>query len=153
MTSANRFFTASQIELVTAVLDRIIPADGTLPGAGEVAVDFLDGAVGGSPGLKRSFGTGLSEIQVYAQATHGQDFINLSGEDQDAVLRHTEAAQSEFFEALVRQTYDGYYSNSTVLEALGIEARPPQPRGHQLEQGNLDLLENVKKRGIAYRTV
>ena len=148
-----KFFTVSQIDLMTAVLDRIIPADGVMPGAGTIAVDFLDDVVGASSALKRNFGVGLSELEAQAQVACGNDFINLSDDDKDEVLRQIEAAHPEFFEALVRQTYDGYYSNSRILQALGLEARPPQPRGHRLERGNVELIENVKKRGIAYRDV
>ena len=153
MENACTFFTQSQAELVTAILDRIIPANGSMPGAGRIAVDFIDRTVGGSPVLKRSFAGGLSELEIYAQTAHGQDFINLSLEEQDTVLLRTENSQPEFFDSLVRQTYDGYYSNATVLEALGLEARPPQPRGYQTNQGNLDMLENVRRRGTAYRQV
>jgi hypothetical protein len=153
MTTDRRFFSTSQIDLVTAILDRIIPASETMPGAGQIALDFLDEVIGRSPKLKRSFGAGLSEIEVYAQATYQQDFISLPDEDKDGVLRHIEAAQPAFFEALTRQTYNGYYTNSRIIELLGLEARPPQPKGHQIEPGNLGLIENVQKRGIVYRPV
>ena len=147
------FFSKSQAELATAVLDRIIPANETMPGAGQIAVVYLDEIVGHSPRLKRIFGAGLSHIEAYAQRTYSQDFHSLSDEQKDAVLCQVETDQPEFFEALVRQTYNGYYTNSRIIELLGLEARPPQPRGHQLEQGDLGLIESVKNRGIAYRQV
>ena len=34
-----------------------------------------------------------------------------------------------------------------------FEARPPQPLGHGVDQGNITLIENVKNRGIVYREV
>ena len=147
------FFSKSQSELATSVLDRIVPANETMPGAGQIAVAYLDEIVGQSPRLKRSFGAGLSQIEVYANRTYAKDFHNLSDEHKDAVLSQVETDQPEFFQALVRQTYNGYYSDSRIIELLGLEARPPQPRGHELESGDLGLIENVKNRGIAYRQV
>ena len=52
---------------------------------------------------------------------------------------------------LVRQTYNGYYTNSRVIQLLGLEDRPPQPRGYQLEQGDFSVIEKVMKRGTIYR--
>ena len=151
MATARWFFSTSQVELATAVLDRIIPANETMPGAGQIAVAYLDDIVGRSPRLKRSFGAGLSHIELYAHGTYSQDFHILSDEQKDAVLSQVETDQPEFFEALVRQTYNAYYTDARIIELLGLEARPPQPRGHQLERGDFGPIENVKNRGIAYR--
>ena len=48
-------------------------------------------------------------------------------------------------------SYNGYYINPTVLESLGLEARPPQPKGYVVEAGDLSSLEAVVQRGQAYR--
>ena len=153
MATSMSFFSDAQIELVTEVLNRIIPANEKLPGAGEIAVDFLDEVVGGSPRLKRIFSRGLSHIEVGGYRLYSQDFPSLSGEQRDAVLRQVEADELEFFDLLVRQTYNGYYTDPRIVELLGLEARPPQPLGYRVDQGNITLIENVKKRGIAYREV
>ena len=153
MAASRSFFSDAQFELVTEVLNRIIPANEKLPGAGEIAVEFLDGVVGGSPRPKRIFSHGLSHIEVGAYRLFSQDFPSLSGEQMDAVLRQVEADEAEFFDLLVRQTYNGYYTDPRIVELLGLEARPPQPLGHRVDQGNITLIENVKNRGIAYREV
>ena len=153
MATSSSFFSDAQIDLVTEVLNRIIPANERLPGAGEIAVNYLDEAVGGSPRLKRIFGHGLSHIDVVSYRLYSQDFPSLTGEQMYAVLRQVEADEGEFFDLLVRQTYNGYYTDLRIVELLGLEARPPQPLGHRLQQGNLSLIENVKNRGIAYREV
>ena len=68
-------------------------------------------------------------------------------------MRQVEADHTEFFDLLVRQTYNGYYTDPKVVELIGMEPRPPQPMGHRLEMGDLTLIENVKWRSIAYREV
>ena len=153
MATVRSFFSDSQIELVTEVLNRIIPPNENMPGAGAIAVDYLDRTVGGSARLRQIFGRGLAHIEVGAYAAYTDDFTALSGEQMDAVLRQVETDDPAFFETLVRQTYNGYYSNPKIIELLGLEARPPQPRGHLLEQGNLSLIGNVTKRGIVYREI
>jgi len=147
------FFTDAQLELMRSVLDRIIPSNAKLPGAGALGVaDYIDRVVGESAALSRLFGRGLAQIEIGAQARHSASFADLTNEQKDDVLRGVEARETAFFDALVRQTYNGYYINPRVLALLGLEARPPQPRGHRVPAGDLNSLEIVKKRGQAYRS-
>jgi hypothetical protein len=148
------FLVEAQRALLASVLDRVVPPEGKLPGAGALGVaDYIDGVVGKSAELKRLFAHGLAQIEIASQAMHSGDFAALSAEQKDMVLRRVEASEPRFFEALVRQTYNGYYTNPRVLELLGLEARPPQPRGYRVEMGDFSLIESVKKRGRAYREV
>jgi hypothetical protein len=150
--SASSFMTDAQRELMVAVLDRIVPRDGERPGAGEAGVaGHIDRVVGDSRHLKRWFADGLAAIAVASRALRSLDFAELSAEDKDTVLRQIESERHDFFEALVKNTYGGYYSDPKVLRILGLEDMPPQPRGYELEPFDLALLENVKKRGKVYR--
>ena len=151
MATSGVFFNDLQIDLLTQVLDRIIPPNERMPGAGEVAVGYLDDTVSRSARLRRSFGNGLFRIQVCSQEAHATDFINLSDTQKDVVLRQVETAEPAFFDAMLRHAYNGYYTNPRVVELLGLEARPPQPKGHQIEQGDFGPMENVKRRGIVFR--
>ncbi len=145
------FFSEAQKSLMTAMLDRIIPRQGDHPGAGEVGVaDYLDGAVSESADLRRLFSDGLATVRTVA-ARNGSAFEDLDADTQDEVLRKIEADQSDFFEKLVMLTYNSYYVNPTVLESLGLEPRPPQPKGYVVEAGDLSALEAVVQRGQAYR--
>ena len=153
MATSRSFFSDAQTELITEVLNRIIPANGERPGAGEIAVNYLDEVIGGSPRLKRIFNHGLSQIELVAYRMYTQDLPSLTGEQIDVVLRQVEVDEGEFFDLLVRQAYNGYYTDPRIVQLLGIEARPPQPLGHRVDQGNITLIENVKNRGIAYRAV
>ena len=147
----SRFLSQSQYELVTAVLDRLIPSQGDMPGAGEAGTaDYLDGIAAGSAQLARLFARGLQDIEI-AAARIGDGFDDLSGDQQDEVLRGVESDSPEFFDLLVRHTYNGYYSNPEVVELLGLDPRPPQPRGNSVERGDLSSLELVVERGQAYR--
>lgn len=147
------FLSSDQRILIEAVLDRLIPATGTSPGPGQAnTADYLDGVVAASAGLARLFSIGLRSIEACAES-RGSSFVEMNDDQQDEVLRDIEDADSEFFETLLMHTYNGYYSNPDVVEALGLEARPPQPRGHAVELGDFSTLEAVVSRGQAYREV
>jgi hypothetical protein len=146
------FFVASQQLFLCHVLNRLIPASDGFPGAGDLDVaTYVDTVVGRSADLKRLFTEGLTHIAMISQAQQEQEFSDLADDQKDAVLRQVETLYPVFFEALVQHTYSGYYSHPTVLRLLGLEARPPQPRGYHLEPLDLTLLDNVKQRSPMYR--
>ena len=154
MKAGKRVFVQAQSDLLREVLDRIVPANGDLPGAGKLGVaGHVESAVAASPEMVRLFTQGLTEVEIASHQHHSADFAGLSGEKKDELLRAIESAQPEFFAELVRQTYMGYYSDPRVVALLGMEARPPQPLGYELEPGDLGPLENVRKRGRIYREV
>jgi hypothetical protein len=50
--------------------------------------------------------------------------------------------------------YSAYYQHPRVLSGLGLEPRPPHPKGYALEQPDLDaLLAPVRARAKLYRDV
>lgn len=153
MAPENKYFSESQIALVESILDRIIPANHKMPDASEIALGFVDSAVGGSSALSRLFGAGIAEIDIKAHATHSKEFTQLADDQKDEILRAIEVESPDFFGELVRQTYNGYYTNPLVLELLGLETHAPQPRGRRLEEGKFSLTGNVIKRGAVFRRV
>jgi hypothetical protein len=46
-----------------------------------------------------------------------------------------------------------YYRDDRVMASLGLEARPPFPKGHVLEQGDWSLLDAVRARKPFWRPV
>jgi hypothetical protein len=44
-----------------------------------------------------------------------------------------------------------YYRDDRVMVSLGLEARPPFPKGHELEQGDWSLLDPVRVRKPFWR--
>jgi hypothetical protein len=148
------FFTEPQRELMLHVLNRLVSAGNGFPAAGDVGVvEYLDSVVGTSVVLRRRFTEGMTWIEIAGQKEGSTGFADLPDARKDEVLRQVESELPEFFVSLVKQTYNGYYTNATVLELLGPEVRPPQPFGHDVEPGDLSLLEDVRKRGRAYRLI
>ncbi len=52
---------------------------------------------------------------------------------------------------LARVVLQSYYRDDRVLRSLGLELRPPFPKGHALEQGDWSLLDPVKARPSMWR--
>jgi len=53
--------------------------------------------------------------------------------------------------ALSRAVAQAYYRDDRVMRSLGIEVRPPFPRGYTVEQGDWSLLDPVRERPAFYR--
>lgn len=125
--------------LLAAVLDRLVPANGDLAGAGGLGLAGQIPAVAAAP--------------VLAALPAG--FAGLDAAAATAALQAIEAAQPAAFTELLRFTYIAYYRDPRVLarieQATGYANRPPQPLGYTLEPLDPTLLDVVKARGPQYR--
>ncbi|HLZ07606.1 MAG TPA: gluconate 2-dehydrogenase subunit 3 family protein [Chloroflexota bacterium] len=145
---------SEQQDLLTAILNRIIPAEGDLLGAGDLGlVDFVEKSVSSRSESRRLFLDGITEVEVAAWHQGASTFRALEIDRQDEVLRQVEASRPEFFNLLVERTYQGYYVDPRVLTALGHDPRPPQPRGHELPAFDASVLDRVRARGPIFRLV
>jgi hypothetical protein len=143
----NQVFSDPQRTLLTAVLDRLVPANGALPAAGELGIGaFVERVAGGDPQLTRLFNEGLRQIEIAASQQHDSGFLALAADAQDSVLRGVEAADSVFFEQLVRQTYNGYYTDARVFEHIGYDLPSPPVPGAQPELLDESLLDKQRQR-------
>ena len=147
MSTSRQAFSPAQRELLDAVLDRIIPPQENRLGAGSLGIgDFVEGVAVGEPGLTRLFVQGLAAIEIAAAERGAGGFAALSGEARDETLRAVEQANADFFDQLVLQVYNGYYSNLTVFETIGYTLpSTPQP-GVKLELLDETLLEAQRQR-------
>lgn len=76
--------------------------------------------------------------------------------DRDLATRHSAAAafqQSGGAELAVlnRVVAQCYYRDDRVMASLGMEPRPPFPKGFEVEQGDWSLLNPVRSRPAFYR--
>ena len=147
-----KFFSSQQKDFIISILNIIIPKSDGFPSAGEIEVyTHIDNILSDSPYLKRIFIEGLNSIQYESNILFKKDFISLNNSEKNIVLKNIEQIKTDFFNALILHTYNGYYTNNIVLNLLGPHARPPQPLGYDIEEGDLSSLEVVKSRGIIYR--
>ena len=147
MSTSRQVFSPAQRELLDAVLDRIIPPQENRPGAGSLGIgDFVEGVAVGEPGLTRLFVQGLAAIEIAAAERGAGGFAALSSNAQDATLRAIEQSHADFFDQLVLQVYNGYYTNLTVFDTIGYTLpSTPQP-GVKLDLLDESLLEAQRQR-------
>ena len=155
------FFSARQATLMKSVLNQIITADEKYPGAGDLGlVGYIDKAIGGSRlssqsnlELRRLFADGVTMLEQVSMTSYSSSFVDLTRDEQIRVLLLVEEDFPQFFSALKRYTYDGYYTNPQILQIAGAPLRPPQPLGHSLDSGDLSSLDSVRSRGKIYKDV
>jgi hypothetical protein len=145
--------TAPKYDALTAILDCLIPADSArgLPAAGTLGLArYVTERLGDA---LASLQPGFEALEADAQQRAGRRFAELEPRDASEVLRAHADRDPGFLAALLFHTYAGYYQNPAVLEALGMEGRPPHPKGYELEAGDLTLLDPVRARPALYREV
>lgn len=80
--------TASETEILAAMVDRLIPSDDLGPGAVDAgALRFIDRALSEAESDSiGSYRSGLAALDAYARSAHGGPFVELSDADKDAAL-------------------------------------------------------------------
>ncbi|HSI02694.1 MAG TPA: hypothetical protein VLA02_18980, partial [Reyranella sp.] len=86
---------------------------------------------------------------ISAKAAGG--FAALDRVAREALINDWYAVGGTPAAALGRLILAAYYRDDRVLLALGLEARPPFPKGYVVEQGDWSLLDGVRKRPSLWR--
>ena len=146
------FLSEAQRALLSAVLDRILPAGAQLPGAGQLDIgNYVDGVAGLEVLTRRLLWDGLKAIEVAGSQAASGGFSALPNPDKDGALKRVESDAPGFFQMLVQLAYAGYYTDPQVLRAKGLSTSAPQPAGYKMPPFDDSLLEGVRRRGKAYR--
>jgi len=118
--SSPQTLTASQVLVLGAALDRLIPSDENGPGAKEAMVwRYIDLNLGGQyTALQPTYAEGLANLDNYAQQTQGQPFARLEAAQQDAILKAMQGgtgpgggAGKAFFQVLRQHAVEGMFGD------------------------------------------
>ena len=144
-------FSPEQERALSSVLDEIIPRseDGRLPGAGELGL--VDYVARQARAIQPLIIQGVEALDELARSRGAPDFAALSRQERRVVLDEHTIQDPGFLPSLIFHTYMGYYHHDRVVSALGLEPRPPHPKGYELELGDLSLLDRVRQRPRLYR--
>ena len=139
--------TPAQSDNLRAIAAEIIPASAEfdVPGADDPAIqaDIL-ATLGRDAVLVRE---ALDELARLA----GQPFASLDPAQREAVATQLRAKGGAAVAALTRVVLQCYYRDDRVVRSLGLEPRPPFPKGHVLEDGDWSLLDPVRARPPFWR--
>ncbi len=81
----------------------------------------------------------------------GRPLASLDPARWEAVAVELRAKGGGAAAALTRVVLQCYYRDDRVVRSLGLEPRPPYPKGHVLEDGDWSLLEPVRARTSFWR--
>jgi hypothetical protein len=135
----------AQQDKLAAFLDAIIPADEEkgLKGANELdLVAYLsDQAADFIP------------LLIHGLDSFDDQFAQLNPAERHLVVEDFSKTQAELFNGLLFHAFACYYQDDGVLEAIGMAAGPPFPRGNEVVEGDMSLLDPVLKRPRLYRKI
>ena len=139
--------TAAQRDDLRVIAAMIIPASDeyNVPGADDAAIqaDMLATLGRDAPAVSAA----LDHLARLA----GMPLSKLDPARRDAVAQQFRASGGTAAATLVRVVLQCYYRDDRVLRSLGLELRPPFPKGYELAQGDWSLLDPVKARPSTWR--
>ena len=83
----------------------------------------------------------------------GGDFAALDAARAEATAMALLERKGPAIAALGRSVLQCYYRDDRVIRSLGLEPRPPFPKGHTVSQGDWSLLDAVRGRPRMWRDV
>jgi hypothetical protein len=133
-----------QRRTLRCIAEMMIPAstDYGVPSAADDAI-FTD--------ILRSFGRDEPHVMTVLRELGG--FADLDPAGRQARVAQLREQHSEALKGLSSVILQCYYRDDRVMRSLGMEPRPPFPKGHEVEQGDWSLLDPVRKRPKFYREV
>jgi hypothetical protein len=139
--------TPAQRENLRAIAGVMIPASAEfdVPGADDPAIqaDIVTT-------LGRDAGSVREALDQLARLA-GQPLASLDPGQRDAVAAELRTQGGAALATLARVILQCYYRDDRVVRSLGLEARPPYPKGHVLEDGDWSLLDPVRARPPMWR--
>jgi hypothetical protein len=137
---------ASETDLVVIrrLVGRIIPAssDYGVPGADDEAI-FADITETLRPNL-----AALSDLLASLDAAAVE---RATASDIDGLIQHLGEPFGPALALLIAVTAQCYYRDDRVMRSLEMEARPPYPKGFEVEGGDWSLLDPVRARSPIWR--
>jgi hypothetical protein len=93
----------------------------------------------------------VSEALDHLARLAGAPLAELDAARREAIAKEFRTTGGAAAATLIRVVLQCYYRDDRVLRSLGLEPRPPFPKGYTLEQGDWSLLESVKARSPMWR--
>jgi hypothetical protein len=139
--------TPAQSDDLRVIAGVMIPASAEfdVPGADDPAIQAdIAATLGRDAGLVREALDALAGLA-------GSPLAGLDPDRREAVAMALRATGGSAVATLTRVVLQCYYRDDRVVRSLGLEPRPPYPKGHVLEEGDWSLLDPVRARPPMWR--
>ena len=145
--TADSPLTPAQRDDLRAIAAVMIPASGEfdVPGADDPVIQADIVAT-----LGRDTGPVREALDQLARLA-GQPLASLDPARREAVAAELRAKGGAAVATLARVVLQCYYRDDRVVRSLGLEPRPPYPKGHVLEDGDWSLLDPVRAPAPTWR--
>jgi hypothetical protein len=145
--SADSSLTSAQRDDLRVIAGMIIPASTEFdaPGADDPAIQADIVATLGRDALL------VREALDRLACLGGSPLADLDPVRQEVVAVELRAKGGPAMATLTRVVLQCYYRDDRVVRSLGLEPRPPYPKGHVLEDGDWSLLDPVLARPPMWR--
>lgn len=143
--------TEAETRALAALADAIIPPSAAhgLPGAGDP--DILAAIVGDAARRMDRLTAALVCLDALADDAGGDAFADLPPAERTAVADRFRAAHPADAELIQNLAAQCYYRDDRVVRSLGLELRPPHPKGYDVPDGDWSLLDPVRRRDRLFR--
>src|SRR5580658_6032497 len=144
---ADSLLTRAQLDDLRDIAGMIIPAstEFDVPGADDQVIQAdIVATLGRDTGPVRE---ALDQLAQLAEAP----LASLDPTQREAVALALRAKGGSAVATLTRVVLQCYYRDDRVVRSLGLEPRPPYPKGHVLEDGDWSLLDPVRARPPMWR--
>lgn len=149
LNSADPALSADERRSLRALAGLMIPAsaDYDVPGADDETIftDIVDSLGRDADPVRRALRC--------VNALSGRAFADLNANEQQVVARQFRDENPPLAAVLAEVTVRCYYRDDRVMRSLGMEPRPPFPKGFEVEPGDWALLDPVRARSKIYRDV
>jgi len=148
-----RPFSPVQRATLDALMNLMIPAsrDGMMPAA--TSLNLYHDLRTMPQAAREHFERGLDWLNTQATGKHGSPFAELPSADASALIETQRNNDPAFIAAFTLHTTGRYLQDDRVVAALGLESRPPWPKGYEVADGDWGLLDPVRQRGSIWREV
>jgi hypothetical protein len=145
--STDKPLTSAQSDDLRAIAGVIIPAsvEFDVPGADDPMIQADIVATLGRDAVL--VGEALDQLARLA----GMPLAGLDPARREAVALELRAKGGAAVATLTRVVLQCYYRDDRVVRSLGLEPRPPYPKGYVLEDGDWSLLDPVRARPPMWR--
>jgi hypothetical protein len=141
--------TQNEQQTLKGLLQHMIPASVEFDAPGAVDAAIFDDILASMGRETNNVRNALHLLDSQSQGS----FLDLDDAEQAVTaLTFLDCADPSIF-ALSRLVLPCYYRDLRVTASLGMEARPPSPKGFDVEQGDWSLLDPVRQMPKIYRKV
>jgi hypothetical protein len=145
--TAARALTDAERAILRAVMDRLVPPVGDLPGAGTMGLlDQVEAMAGAHHPFHFALLALLGGLPAGSFAARGEA-------DQDKAITRFEVAHPAVFNAVLEVVYLAYYADPRVHGRIGWRTGPLQPDGFTLPPFDEAILDKGRQRPPFWRRV